>query len=1438
MSCIYLNLYYQCAVMSFSIHFSPETVRLGRTMTHRLNSLNVTFRRLSTGLRVQQASDDAAAVQISNRLEAQLKQAQKEIEGTTQQMSLLQTLDSVLAGSEDRLLRMRDLATKAANGTSSSLDREVLNQELNSIMDELRGVSNTATFNGISLLDADEPLMLALNADEPAKQLLKVNSVNPEKLGRQSSATSLRRGVFLGSLEAGDLTLNGVSIRATTDNDDNLSYSYKAGSAISKAEAINDASTFTGVTAWVEETKITGLETIRELDFTTDHWLKINGYVVSGFQLEEKDASGTLLQHINAGFAESGVVATIDDEGYLTLTASDGRNITIEYSGVEARDAIRIVDVYGDPTNLGDTIDPPVYQHNGDILSVDFETTGSYSDTANIHGTHSFDGVVYNDSSGGHLGQTDYADYYLEIIKPGTFGQATYRIKKENLSLGTIDREPESGLFNAKGIVSSNNSSRITEYHESYYNSASDRQYRIKVLEAGDPNPSTAGSRPLVEVFETNLSDGINNEVSLGTFRVDTNSTINVGNGLILDVNSAIGHYVETPNNNRTYTNPSFQLSAQAQLMADPLGHDYTLNPNIYQWNGSNSTEFEITVVGSGHSIGQNRYGGHAYGYTYDTEPMAQIQITAHDLVTGQITTSPVHYLYKPDVPISYKGLSFRMPMDFLYPTVSTSGPYGYRSTYNNAPIIPDTYWKFTNENTRKYVLTPLSPTVLTHSTPFTFNVDVYDIDPNGTETLIQSSAEEYHRNVWAALGRKTLANGTIDWTEADAGIARFRHSSVYMKSYNEIGNNDGSITFGAHQYDTPADHIGVLEITKAGDGNSLAEYKYYYQDTGEVIVSESDNQQLRLGGAVLPDGIYYNASNFTGGEASLSEDHGAAFTGGLVSSYYTGEKRGGFTLAVNEKSGPSATLSQDGGDSVIYALTSQEFTGYYDGDYTLSMRENDNTIDPTDYLIDVEFSFDDGTQSGLNTIEFAQGVDLDLGYGLKARFNSPISGTETFTGTVSARTFEGNLQWSYADGSHSAQQTVNLGVNQVTNLGNNVKFRVRNLNENMDFTGIVNPRNFDVGDQWTFDIRARALTPADSITITHEARDLVAGAYWKVTAYNPKTWLVDEEIIVSAQHNYETDEQTLTRNISYGDNEMGTVELNGSGSFNTGDRIKIKTRAFMGTIETDPDGYTDPLYPTEYQFTVTKGGTLDEVEISWVRKDGRTETQNDGKGVLPSPLPHGQALVYGEFIDVEEGVELKFSDVLDSNGNSITHFAQGDTFTVRVGEKDEYTFAGQITLRSEDNIDIEYASTDEDNILGRINFLGTKAQANEENSEELSLDKGTLGKSLNYSLATTSLLSDRSVKEAIHTIDLSLKQIGENRSIVGAAMNQVERHALNLSQKALNLAGIKMRLTNADMAEEVAKQAAEQIKMRISPLLIKSSKKNALTILNLVNQQ
>ena len=461
--------------MAFSIHFSPDTIRLGRSINQRLSSLSTTFRRISSGLKVSQAADNAAILKINNQLEAQLRATQKEIEGTIQKTSLLQTLEDALAQSESRLIKMRTLALEAASGARSFMDRQALNLELNSIMEELNAISEEAVFNGIKLLDADDPLMFSLNHDEPTKKLLKVNSVRPDQLARQSSANSQRRGIFLDPLESGDVKLNGINIRATNHFDDTLSYSHQRGSAIAKAAAINDATIHTGVRAWAEENVIRAVQPLDELDFTQNHWLKINGFGVSGFKLESGDASRELTRQINAGIAQTGVEASVDTAGYLALRAVDGRNITIEYSDATVRRAIQVVDIYGDPVNVDHSIEQPVYQSNGDIVDINFQGTGTYNGQISVQSSYSIGDQVIQDQSGQHLEQSDLADYHIEIVDPGAVGAATYRIRKEALTPGLINTGPEGNPFPVSGIMSSSNPNRVSIATNAHYDSASDR---------------------------------------------------------------------------------------------------------------------------------------------------------------------------------------------------------------------------------------------------------------------------------------------------------------------------------------------------------------------------------------------------------------------------------------------------------------------------------------------------------------------------------------------------------------------------------------------------------------------------------------------------------------------------------------------------------------------------------------------------------------------------------------------------------------------------------------------------------------------------------------------------------------------------------------------------------------------------------------------------
>ena len=101
------------------------------------------------------------------------------------------------------------------------------------------------------------------------------------------------------AISAGDININGIAVRSTQNIDDELSYSLKSGSALAKIKAINAIEQFTGVRAIVSATTVTGRDPIRAINLDATRWIKINGHLVSGFQVEDSDATGVLKHHIN-----------------------------------------------------------------------------------------------------------------------------------------------------------------------------------------------------------------------------------------------------------------------------------------------------------------------------------------------------------------------------------------------------------------------------------------------------------------------------------------------------------------------------------------------------------------------------------------------------------------------------------------------------------------------------------------------------------------------------------------------------------------------------------------------------------------------------------------------------------------------------------------------------------------------------------------------------------------------------------------------------------------------------------------------------------------------------------------------------------------------------------------------------------------------------------
>jgi flagellin len=139
------------------------------------------------------------------------------------------------------------------------------------------------------------------------------------------------------ALNNGDVTISSeqtkgvaVSIRGTIAADDELSTSLAQSSAIAKAAAINSASEHTGVRAIVEKTEYTGNATVAATVLNTNNYIEINGEKITGFEVKANDADGALQDAINAVSDETGVVASLSDQGELELTAADGRNIELK----------------------------------------------------------------------------------------------------------------------------------------------------------------------------------------------------------------------------------------------------------------------------------------------------------------------------------------------------------------------------------------------------------------------------------------------------------------------------------------------------------------------------------------------------------------------------------------------------------------------------------------------------------------------------------------------------------------------------------------------------------------------------------------------------------------------------------------------------------------------------------------------------------------------------------------------------------------------------------------------------------------------------------------------------------------------------------------------------------------------------------------------------
>ncbi len=139
--------------MGLRVNSNIASMNAQRSLSTTTERLQANYRRLSTGLRISTAADDAAGLAISERFRAQIRSTNQAIRNAQDGISLTQTGEGALNEVSSILIRMRELAMQAANGTVSAADRNTLNQEFADLLNEIDRIARSTTFNGVNLLD-------------------------------------------------------------------------------------------------------------------------------------------------------------------------------------------------------------------------------------------------------------------------------------------------------------------------------------------------------------------------------------------------------------------------------------------------------------------------------------------------------------------------------------------------------------------------------------------------------------------------------------------------------------------------------------------------------------------------------------------------------------------------------------------------------------------------------------------------------------------------------------------------------------------------------------------------------------------------------------------------------------------------------------------------------------------------------------------------------------------------------------------------------------------------------------------------------------------------------------------------------------------------------------------------------------------------------------
>lgn len=390
--------------MAITVNTNVTSLNAQRNLTKSGENLATSMQRLSSGMRINGAKDDAAGMQISTRLTSQISGLAVAQRNANDGISMAQTAEGAMQSSTDILQRMRDLSLQSANGSNSKTDREALQKEVTALQAELTRIADTTTFGGQKLLNGTYGTQqFQVGSDSNQTIGVTLGSVGAEDIGLTGKGfTAAPITGFSAARETALTFADGDTLKATAGGVDNDIALTTGMSAADLAGQVNGTEGMFGVSATTAVSvgfaaQTTGSDTVT---------MNVAGVEITAAMATTGDASVAALNAAITGsaatieaLAAKGITAAIvtdtgtsDDRLIFTNTSGENIDVTMEITGGATDGAVGTVAAWDGIAETGGAITTTA----GDVTS----GTAVVSKTTTVTGNLDFTNAVLDINKG------------------------------------------------------------------------------------------------------------------------------------------------------------------------------------------------------------------------------------------------------------------------------------------------------------------------------------------------------------------------------------------------------------------------------------------------------------------------------------------------------------------------------------------------------------------------------------------------------------------------------------------------------------------------------------------------------------------------------------------------------------------------------------------------------------------------------------------------------------------------------------------------------------------------------------------------------------------------------------------------------------------------------------------------------------------------------